>query len=104
MPRVAMLSVHGCPLARLGTHEAGGMQLYVRALSRELGRRGVCVDVYTRQVNPSTPRVVPFGANARVIHLDAGEQGQIDKTTVFDVLPEFIYNLERFRRSEGISY
>ena len=45
MSRIAMLSVHGCPLARLGTHEAGGMQLYVRALSRELGERGLKVDV-----------------------------------------------------------
>jgi D-inositol-3-phosphate glycosyltransferase len=104
MVRVAMLSVHGCPLARLGTREAGGMQLYVRALSRELGRHGVNVDVYTRQVNPSTPMIVPFGPNARVIHLDAGEQGPVDKTTVFDLLPEFVGNLQRFRRAEGIDY
>ena len=104
MTRVAMLSVHGCPLARLGTREAGGMQLYVRALSRELGRRGIQVDVYTRQVNPSTPTVVPFGPNARVIHLNAGEQGPVDKTTVFDLLPEFVSNLQRFRRDERIDY
>jgi D-inositol-3-phosphate glycosyltransferase len=104
MVRVAMLSVHGCPLARLGTREAGGMQLYIRALSRELGRRGVAVDVYTRRVDPAPPTVVPFGPNARVIHLDAGEKGQVDKTTVFDLLPEFICNLQRFRRAEGIDY
>lgn len=104
MARVAMLSVHGCPLARLGTREAGGMQLYVRALSRELGRRGVEVDVYTRRVDPSIPTVVPFGPNARVIHLDAGERGPVDKTAVFDLLPEFVCNLQRFRRSEGIDY
>src|SRR5579859_271751 len=104
MSRVAMLSVHGCPLARLGTREAGGMQLYVRALSRELGRRGVGVDVYTRRVDPALPTVVPFGSNARVIHLDAGEKSQVDKSTVFDLLPEFVCNLQRFRRAEGIDY
>jgi D-inositol-3-phosphate glycosyltransferase len=80
------------------------MQLYVRALSRELGRRGVEVDVYTRRVDPSIPTVVPFGPNARVIHLDAGERGPVDKTAVFDLLPEFVCNLQRFRRSEGIDY
>jgi len=80
------------------------MQLYVRALSRELGRRGVDVDVYTRRVDPSIPTVVPFGPKARVIHLDAGERGPVEKTDVFDLLPEFVCNLQRFRRSEEIEY
>src|SRR6266849_3695696 len=100
MCRVAMLSVHGSPLARLGTPEAGGMQLYVRSLSRELGRRGMIVDVYTRRVDPSLPDIVPFGPNARVIHLDAGEPGLLDKLAAYDALPEFVCNLHRFRRQE----
>ena len=40
--RVAMLSVHTCPLAMLGGKETGGMNVYVRDLSRELVRRGHC--------------------------------------------------------------
>ena len=104
MRRVAMLSIHGCPLARLGTREAGGMQLYVRALSRELGQRGVGVDVFTRRVNPALPTIVPFGQDARVVHLDAGPAASIDKSAVFELLPEFVCNLQRFRRSEGIEY
>jgi len=102
--RVAMLSVHGCPLAPPGTREAGGMQMYVKALSRELGRHGLVVDVFTRRTDPSLPEVVPFGVNARVIHLNAGEPASIDKNLVVDVLPEFVCNLQRFRRSEGIEY
>ncbi len=102
--RIAMLSVHGCPLARLGTREAGGMQLYVRALSRELGRRGIVVDVYTRRVDPALPLVVPFGDNARVIHLDAGEPAPVDKDRAFDLLPELVCNLQRFRLLHGLSY
>ena len=39
-PQVAMISVHGCPLDQLGTREVGGMQLYVRELSRQLGALG----------------------------------------------------------------
>ena len=46
--RVAMLSVHTCPLAALGGKETGGMNVYVREVSRELGRMGVGVDVFTR--------------------------------------------------------
>ena len=43
--RVAMLSVHTCPLAALGGKETGWMNVYVREVSRELGRMGVAVDV-----------------------------------------------------------
>src|SRR6266581_890855 len=35
--RVAMLSVHTCPLAALGGKETGGMNVYVREVSRERG-------------------------------------------------------------------
>src|SRR6476661_7960396 len=91
--RVAMLSVHGCPLDQLGSREVGGMQLYVRELSRELGRLGLAVDVFTRKTRPDLPRVVPFGDGARVIHLDAGPQQRIDKNAVVQHLPAFIDNL-----------
>ncbi|MGD8969477.1 MAG: glycosyltransferase, partial [Anaerolineae bacterium] len=54
---IAMLSVHTCPLATLGGKETGGMNVYVRDLSRELARRGHRVDVYTRSQNPDIPRI-----------------------------------------------
>src|SRR5437763_3814190 len=85
--RVAMLSVHGCPLDQLGAREVGGLQLYVRELSRELGLAGLYVDVFTRKTDPALPRVVPFGERARVIHLDAGPAWRIDKNLVVEHLP-----------------
>ncbi|HEY3110924.1 MAG TPA: glycosyltransferase [Chloroflexota bacterium] len=102
--RVAMVSVHGCPLDMLGSREVGGMQLYVRELSRELARLGVSVDVFTRKTRPDLPRVVAFGERARVVHLDAGPQQRIDKNTVVQHLPAFIENLERFNEREGIRH
>ena len=53
---IAMLSVHTCPLATLGGKETGGMNVYVRDLSRELVRRGHVVDVYTRSQDSTVPR------------------------------------------------
>src|SRR6266568_628630 len=47
--RVAMLSVHACPMAKLGGRDSGGMNVYIRELARDLARRGIEVDVYTRQ-------------------------------------------------------
>ena len=55
--RIAMLSVHTCPLATLGGKDTGGMNVYVRELARELGRRGVAVDVFVRSQDPQIPRV-----------------------------------------------
>ena len=72
MYRVAMLSMHGCPVSRLGGKDTGGMNVYVLQIARELGARGHSVDVYTRTHDPDDPQVVHLGDNARVIHLSAG--------------------------------
>jgi len=102
--RIAMLSVHTCPLAMLGGKETGGMNVYVRDLSRELGRRGFQVDVFTRSQNPAVPRVDSLGQNGRVIHVPAGPKAPYDKNLVYDHLPEFVAGVKRFAESQGISY
>ncbi|MDE3076680.1 MAG: glycosyltransferase family 1 protein, partial [Chloroflexota bacterium] len=56
--RVAVLSVHTSPLARLGSHDSGGMNVYVRQLSEQLGRMGVAVDVFTRRYDTHSPSVI----------------------------------------------
>ena len=55
--RVAMLSVHTCPLAMMGGKKTGGMNVYVRDLAAELGRAGIQVDVFTRSEDDCQPRV-----------------------------------------------
>ncbi len=72
MRRLALLSFHGCPVARLGEKDTGGMNVYVLQLAREFGRRGHLVDVYTRCHDPTDPTIVELGDGARVIHLKAG--------------------------------
>lgn len=103
--RVAMLSVHTCPLATLGGKEAGGMNVYIRDLSRELGRRGIAVDCFTRLQNPDIPRISDkLGPHGRVVHLPAGPQLPYDKNRVADHLPEFVRHTQDFARREGLHY
>ncbi|MBI3977707.1 MAG: glycosyltransferase [Chloroflexi bacterium] len=102
--RVATISAHGSPLAELGRKEAGGMNVYVREMSRQLGRLGVAVDVYTRRRDPSAPTVVELGEGARVIHLQAGPAHYLDKNEVFYRLPEFICHLRRFQAENHLEY
>ena len=104
MTRVAMLSVHACPLAKLGGRDSGGMNVYVRELARELGRRGVGVDVYTRWREKDDPRIQPLGDNARVIHIPSGPMGYWPKMDVYDHLDEFTTKVDEYVHDQGLRY
>ncbi len=102
--RVAMLSVHSSPLAMLGGKEAGGMNVYVRDLARELGRRNVAVDVFTRTQRRGEATITPLGPNARVVTLRNGPPTPYDKNWVLDYLPEFVGRVRCFAEGEDIQY
>jgi len=99
-----MLSVHACPLAKLGGRDSGGMNVYVRELARELGRRGIEVDVFTRWREKDDPRIQSLGENARVIHIASGPMGYWPKMDVYEHLDEFTTKLEQHVAAEGRSY
>ncbi len=103
--RIAMLSVHTCPLAMLGGKKTGGMNVYVRDLSAELGRMGLIVDVFTRSQDDCVPMVVhDLGQQARVIHIPAGPQAPIPLAEVGDYLDEFTAGVVAFADAEGLRY
>ena len=104
MLRVAMLSVHTCPLAALGGWETGGMNVYVREVSRQLSALGLDVDVYTRRQNTTQPVIAPIAEGARVIHVDAGPPRPIGRDDILHYLPEFVANVRRHAESEGLQY
>jgi D-inositol-3-phosphate glycosyltransferase len=104
MRRLAVLSVHSCPLAALGGKETGGMNVYVRELSRQFGRLGIQVDVFTRSQNPHICPVVPLGRNARVIHVKAGPEEPIPKQEIFRHLPEFASRVIQFGEENRREY
>lgn len=102
---VAMLSVHTCPLAMLGGKKTGGMNVYVRDLSRELGRHGVQVDVFTRSQDDCQPRIKhDLGDDVRVIHIPAGPEHPIPVSEIVDHLDEFTQGVAEFARSEHKTY
>ena len=102
--RVAMFSVHSCPLATLGGRETGGMNVYVRELSRHLSDLGIAVDVYTRRQDPCFPTVVDFADRARVVHLPAGPAVPYSKHRVWDHLPEFVDGVLDFMSVRALQY
>ncbi len=99
-----MLSAHSCPVGDLGAKDTGGMSVYIRELARELGKMGHTVDVYTRIHDPADALTESMGPNARLIHLKAGRAATIQKLDVYQSLPEFIHNLEKFWRENNLKY
>lgn len=100
-----MLSYHTCPLATLGGKDTGGMNVYVRDLARELGRRGVGVDVFTRSQDDHVPHVLhDLGFGNRVVHVPAGPETPVPKESLADHLGEFAAGVETFARTKGLRY
>lgn len=101
---IAMLCVHTSPLASLGGKKTGGMNVYVRDLCRELGRRGIHVDVFTRVQDEDTPRIQSGGDNFRVINVPAGTSQPLHPTKVEPHLDQFADNVVAFADEEGMIY
>lgn len=80
------------------------MSVYVRELSRELGRRGHMVDIYTRHNQSALDRVVDLHENVRLIHLRLGEDPYISKAEMYLHLREFFRELEQFRLAHHLEY
>lgn len=99
-----MLSVHACPLAKLGGRDSGGMNVYVRELATDLARRGIEVDVFTRWREPGDPRIQEIASGARVIHIESGPIGYLPKAAVYHRLDEFSAELQRHVDAEGSRY
>jgi len=98
-----MLSIHSCPLGKVGGENTGGMSVYIRELAHELGRRGHLVDVYTRIHETAHDEIAEIGQNVRLIHLKAGEK-EIEKLAIYYYLDDFAHNLENFRKQNGPRY
>jgi D-inositol-3-phosphate glycosyltransferase len=100
-----MLSYHTCPLATLGGKDTGGMNVYVRDLTRELGRRGVGVDVFTRSQDDHVPHVLHnLGYGNRIVHVPAGPETPLAKDRLAEFLPVFVDGVMDFASSKGLHY
>jgi D-inositol-3-phosphate glycosyltransferase len=102
---IAMLSYHTCPLAVLGGKNTGGMNVYVRELTRYLGREGVHVDVFTRSENEHIPSVShDLGYFNRVVHIPAGPQVYLPKENLSDYTEIFAQEILDFANKKQINY
>ncbi|MCS7055733.1 MAG: glycosyltransferase [Thermoflexales bacterium] len=95
--RVALISFHTSPLATLGGKDTGGMNVFVREIARELGRRGIAADVFTRSQSAQSLRIDPrLGPNVRVVNVPAGPEAPLPKNDLHRFIPDFTEWICRF--------
>ncbi|MDO0911001.1 glycosyltransferase [Streptomyces sp. DT2A-34] len=87
--RVAMVSEHAGPLAALGGPDAGGQNVYVAQLARQLARRGHEVVVYTRRDSHRLPDRITTPDGFKVVHVPAGPPTPVPKDELLPHIPEF---------------
>ena len=103
LERAAFISFHACPLAAPGQGKSGGMNVYVRELSRAMGESGISVDIYTREHDPERDKIEWIAHNVRVIHLPGGPYDS-GVSELFVHLPRFLKEMESFGEEEAIKY
>src|SRR5215212_3927095 len=87
---IACLSEHASPLALLGGQDAGGQNVYVDEVCRQLGAIGCQIDIFTRRDRPDLPDVVALAPGVRVINLHAGPPEFIPKDDLWMWMAEFL--------------
>ena len=100
--RVAMVSMHTSPAAAPGTADAGGMNVAILGLARELGDRGIDVDLLTRA--EGEPSVTRLADRVTLHELAAGPQGPVAKEQLSAVTDEFGEAVARLAGRESQRY
>jgi D-inositol-3-phosphate glycosyltransferase len=102
---VAMLSMHTSPLDMPGsTRDAGGLNVYINQLTRELGKSNNIIDIFTRRTNKQIPTIVQISPQVRVIHIQAGPPAPIQKHEIFQYTADFAQHIDEFRLKNGMHY
>ena len=102
---IAIISYHTCPLATLGGKDTGGMNVYVRDLTKYLGSMGIHADVFTRSQDEHIPHVLhELGCGNRVVHIPAGPENPRPKAELQKYLPEFVNGILNFSETKRITY
>lgn len=93
--RIATISLHTSPLDQPGTGDAGGLNVYVVEVARQLAGRGIEVEIFTRAVSPASPAAVEMAPGVLVRNVVAGPFEELDKNVLPAQICEFTFGVLR---------
>jgi glycosyltransferase involved in cell wall biosynthesis len=98
---IALISEHASPLAAVGGIDAGGQNIYVAQIARQLGRLGYTVDVFTRRDSGRLPELVDYAPGVRIVNVPAGPPSYVRKEEMLPLMEEFSDYVCEFARRDG---
>ena len=98
--RLAILCLHTSPWARLGTADAGGMNVVLRHLSAEFARAGHEVRVYVRRMDASAPAVSTLAPGLTLHQVDAGPPVVLPKSEIDEWIDDYTAAVSREPRPD----
>ena len=93
--RIATISLHTSPLDQPGTGAAGGLNVYVVEVAKQLARRGIEVEIFTRAVCPDAPPAVELVPGVLVRNVVAGPFSELDKNSLPGQICPFTFGVLR---------
>ncbi|HET7325807.1 MAG TPA: D-inositol-3-phosphate glycosyltransferase [Nocardioidaceae bacterium] len=99
-----MLSVHTSPLDQPGTGDAGGMNVYVIELARQLAALDVEVEVFTRATSSDLEPAVEVSPGVVVRHVAAGPYEGLSKAELPGQLCTFARDLLRVEAEHDLGW
>jgi D-inositol-3-phosphate glycosyltransferase len=103
--KICLISFHSCPYSSLGGNGSGGMSVYLKELTSALvGYPEVRVDIFTRARTAICVEAKDVSPQIRVIQLKAGPNHAIDRTDIYEYIPEFSDNMADFIYREEEKY
>ena len=101
--RLAVISVHGCPVAQAGLQDTGGMNVYLLEMARHLSAIGIDVDIFTRRHRSDDSDIRRIASRSRIMHLRAGPI-TLPKAEIQNYLPQFQDELLAFTKRQSLNY
>ena len=105
MLNIAMLSYHTCPLATLGGKDTGGMNVYVRELTRDLGRwASMWMSSPARRMSTCRTSCTTWAMATAWCTSPPGRNTRCPRKSWPATCPQFVEGVKQFAREKGIHY
>ena len=101
---ISLISLQSDPLAPPGSPHYGGINVYVKELSRYLGAFGLKIDVYSRWENDQQPGHEDYSRGTRVIRIPIGPPEEIQKEKIIRHLKDIAAWIPSYQIKQGLHY